>query len=144
MRCPWKARRSRAAATISRSSPTLPSTALNGTKCDLVAAAMTCARVVLPLPGGPHRTIDRTRSDSMACVSSDPGREQALLAHHVGQGVGAHAVGERGASAAPAARFCAAAPKSVEPGSVAGASGARGHRRERSAKRENDYGYARA
>ena len=51
----------------------LPRTAENGTKTDLVRAAMTLPSVVFPTPGGPQRIIDGTRSLSIAFARSFPG-----------------------------------------------------------------------
>ena len=66
-------RRSRAAATISRISFTPPSTALNPTNSAPVRFATMRARVVLPVPGGPHRMSEGTWSASMARRSAVPG-----------------------------------------------------------------------
>ena len=49
------------------------SDALKGTKCACVISAMMRARVVLPVPGGPHRMIDCSRSRSTASRSGRPG-----------------------------------------------------------------------
>ena len=63
----------RAAAMTSLISLMPASTALNGTKCALVISAMTRASVVLPVPGGPQRMIDCSRSRSIASRSGLPG-----------------------------------------------------------------------
>ena len=48
-------------------------TALKAMKCARVAVAMSRARVVLPVPGGPHRMIDCSLSSWMAFRSGRPG-----------------------------------------------------------------------
>src|SRR5437660_1222691 len=73
VRLPDWARRSRASSMFRRRSATPALTALRGTKCDEVTLAINRASVVLPLPGGPQRTIDPTRSSSMARRSSCSG-----------------------------------------------------------------------
>ena len=67
------ARRSLASSMFRRRSATPALTALRGTKCDDVTRAINRASVVLPLPGGPHRIIEPTRSSSMARRSSCSG-----------------------------------------------------------------------
>src|SRR5688500_11718435 len=49
------------------------STALNATNRARVAFAINLASVVLPVPGGPHRMIERRRSCSIASRSGRPG-----------------------------------------------------------------------
>jgi hypothetical protein len=56
------------------------STALNEMKCALVALAIRRASVVLPVPGGPQRMIDWSRSWSIACRSGRPGATSASWA----------------------------------------------------------------
>src|SRR5438309_211065 len=63
----------RASSMLRRRSATPALTALSGTKCDEVTRAISRASVVLPLPGGPQRTIDPNRSSSMARRSSCSG-----------------------------------------------------------------------
>ncbi len=71
------------------------STALNETKRALVVSAMMRASVVLPVPGGPHRMIDCSRSRSIASRSGLPGREQILLADELVERARPHPLGER-------------------------------------------------
>ena len=49
-------------------------TALNEMKCARVTPAMSFASVVLPVPGGPHRMTDCTRSCSIADAAAGPAR----------------------------------------------------------------------
>ena len=63
----------RAPSTTSRTSFTPAVTADSGTKCLDVAAATTVASVVLPVPGGPHRMAEVSRSDSIRARSGAPG-----------------------------------------------------------------------
>ena len=63
----------RAPSTTSRTSFTPAVTADRGTNCLAVAVATTEARVVLPVPGGPHRMAEVSRSDSMSARSGAPG-----------------------------------------------------------------------
>ena len=60
------ARRSRACSTITRTSATPPSTALKATNVARVDAAITCASVVFPAPGGPQRMTLGRRSAAIA------------------------------------------------------------------------------
>src|SRR3990172_7615753 len=57
---------------ILRRSATPALTALTGLKKELVLLAMTLARVVLPLPGGPQRIIEGSRPPSIAFLSTRP------------------------------------------------------------------------
>ena len=63
----------RASSTTSRTSLTPAVTADSGTKRLAVAVATTEARVVLPVPGGPHRMAEVSRSDSIRARSGAPG-----------------------------------------------------------------------
>ena len=100
-----------------------------------VAAAMTRASVVLPLPGGPQRIIERTRSLAMACVSSEFGAKRCSLPDERRQRVAAAYARARGA--APSRRPSWRPPRSsVSRGvDVRGAALARPCQREPSAKR---------
>ena len=62
-----------AAATTLRMSATLLSTPLSRSNFACVIAAMICASVVLPVPGGPEKMSDGMRSASIARRSSFPG-----------------------------------------------------------------------
>ena len=73
VRRPVRRRRSCAAAMTSLISLMPASTALKGTKCACVSSAMIRASVVLPVPGGPQRMIDCSRSRSIASRSGLPG-----------------------------------------------------------------------
>ena len=53
------------------------------------------ASVVLPVPGGPQRMIDCSRSRSIASRSGLPGREQLLLADELVERARPHPLGER-------------------------------------------------
>ena len=67
-------RRSRSASAITSRISLMPaSTALNETNRAFVVSAMMRASVVLPVPGGPHRMIDCSRSRSIASRSGLPG-----------------------------------------------------------------------
>ena len=77
------------------------STALKATKCACVVSAMRRASVVLPVPGGPQRMIDCSRSRSIASRSGLPGREQVLLADELVERARPHPLGERRAAARP-------------------------------------------
>ena len=96
VRWPRRLRRSSAAASTTRSSFTPESTALSPSKCALVWLRMTCARVVLPEPGGPHRISERSASPSINRRSGVFGAERLLLAHDLVERARPHAVGERG------------------------------------------------
>ena len=71
------------------------STALNDTNRAWVVSAMIRASVVLPVPGGPHRMIDCSRSRSMASRSGLPGREQLFLADELVERARPHPLGKR-------------------------------------------------
>ena len=77
VRPPERRRACSASAMTSRISLMPDITALNAMKCARVALAMTRASVVLPVPGGPHRMIDRSRSCSIAARSGRPGPSSA-------------------------------------------------------------------
>ena len=77
VRRPERRRACSASAMTSRISLMPDSTALNAMKCARVVAAITRASVVLPVPGGPHRMIDRRRSCSIASRSGRPGASSA-------------------------------------------------------------------
>src|SRR3989442_11750919 len=72
VRCACSPSRSRASATTRRRSATPEATADTGSKCELVIAAMMRARVVLPVPGGPQKISEGSRSSSMARRSNRP------------------------------------------------------------------------
>ena len=65
--------RLRAAAIVSRTSLTPAVTADSATKWRSVDDATTLASVVFPVPGGPHRMIDDSRSASIRARSGAPG-----------------------------------------------------------------------
>src|SRR5262245_10074301 len=71
----WPEVRSRfaAVATTLRISATLLSTPLSRTYFDCVIAAIICASVVFPVPGGPEKMTDGSRSASIARRRSLPG-----------------------------------------------------------------------
>jgi len=72
-------RRSRSASAMTSRISLMPaSTALNDTNRAFVVSAMIRASVVLPVPGGPHRTIDCSRSRSIASRSGLPARGAPL------------------------------------------------------------------
>ena len=72
---PWPCSpsRLRARSATSRTSFTPALTALSGSNALSVAPAMRRAIVVLPVPGGPQRTTDESRSASMSTRSGRPG-----------------------------------------------------------------------
>ena len=63
--CPCSPRRCRASSNTRRTSATPALTADRGTKALAVTAATTCASVVFPVPGGPHKMAEVKRSCSM-------------------------------------------------------------------------------
>ena len=70
-------------------------TADNCSKCSLKAVDNSRAMVVLPVPGGPHRMMECGRP-----VRHHPAQrafrvQQMVLPHHIGQGFGPQAVGQR-------------------------------------------------
>src|SRR5581483_10569232 len=70
--------RTRSASLITSRISLMPaSTALNDTKRAFVRSAMIRASVVLPVPGGPHRMIDCSRSRSIASRSGLPGASRS-------------------------------------------------------------------
>ena len=71
--CPEVRRRLVAAAIARRISATLLSTPLRRINFECVISAMTWARVVLPVPGGPEKITEGKRSASMARRRSLPG-----------------------------------------------------------------------
>lgn len=75
---PELARRLAAVARTRRISETLDSTPLNLSKRLWVRSAITCARLVLPVPGGPKKISDWMRSASMARLNSFPGARMWL------------------------------------------------------------------
>ena len=72
---PWPCspRRCSAPASASRTSFTPAAVALSVTRCLAVVSARRRARVVLPVPAGPHRMEDGTRSDSASRRKGAPG-----------------------------------------------------------------------
>ena len=76
-------------------------TADRGTKVLAVVAATTWARVVLPVPAGPHRMAEVRRSASMRTRSGRVGRHQVALADDVVEGPGPQPGRQRGALAQP-------------------------------------------
>ena len=71
------------------------STALNAMKCARVAVAISRASVVLPVPGGPQRMIDREAVLVDGRRSGRPGADQRLLADELVERPRTHALGER-------------------------------------------------
>src|SRR5205823_623586 len=69
---PFPPRLSRARARTPRTSATLADTAESSSKSAPVTPATMRASVVLPLPGGPYRIVEPTRSSSIASRSADP------------------------------------------------------------------------
>ncbi len=62
---------------------------------DRVRLAMIRARVVLPHPGGPQKSIELSSSRSICVRSGFPGAEQVFLADELIERLRAHAVRER-------------------------------------------------
>ena len=77
VRCPLDRRRSSAAVMTILMSLMPAITALKGTNRARVASAMMRASVVLPVPGGPQRTSEWSRSRSTASRSGVPGPRSA-------------------------------------------------------------------
>ena len=73
VRLPVMRRRCSAVAITSLTSLMPASTALNATNSAFVRSAISRASVVLPVPGGPHRMIDCSRSRSIISRSGRPG-----------------------------------------------------------------------
>ena len=93
--CPCSPSRARPAPR-SRARPSLrPTTAERFSKALAVAPAMSLATVVLPIPGGPQRMRDESRSASIRTRSGLPGPEEVLLADHFVEGRRAQARRER-------------------------------------------------
>ena len=70
---PRSPRRRRACSATVRTSFTVADTADSGSKWLAVERATTRAREVLPVPGGPHRMADVSRSASIRVRSGRPG-----------------------------------------------------------------------
>ena len=70
---PCSPKRRRARSMAARASLTVAATAESSSKALAVAAATTRARVVLPVPGGPHRITEDSRSASISSRSGRPG-----------------------------------------------------------------------
>ena len=70
------------------------STALNDTNLARVSSATSRASVVLPVPGGPQRMIDCSRSRSIISRSGRPGPITLVLSHYLVEGARPHALGE--------------------------------------------------
>jgi len=77
VRRPVERRMRSASAMTSRISLIPASTALKDTKRAFVVSAMIRASVVLPVPGGPQRMIDCSRSRSIASRSGLPGASRS-------------------------------------------------------------------
>ena len=91
-----RTRRAPSAAAITSLMSLMPaSTALNETKRAFVRSATSRAIVVLPVPGGPQRMIDCSRSRSMASRKRPPGPEHVLLPDDLVEAARPHALGER-------------------------------------------------
>ena len=88
-------RRRCAPATTLRMSATPAITALIVSKCDFVPRAMTAARLVLPVPGGPQRISEESRSASMARRRSWPGPTISSWPKYSVERARAHPGGER-------------------------------------------------
>ena len=73
VRSPRRSRRCAASATASRTSFKPEVTADSATKVALTSAASKRPRVVLPVPGGPHKMSDVKRFSSRARRSQRPG-----------------------------------------------------------------------
>ena len=101
VRAPPRRRASSASAITARISLIPESTALNATNRACVAVAISRASVVLPVPGGPQRMIDCSRSCSIAARSGRPGPIERLLADELVQRARPHALGQRRRSDRP-------------------------------------------
>ena len=85
----------RAASTAARTSLTPAVTAESSVNLRLVTWLTTYARVVLPVPGGPHSSSDIGASLSMSLRNGVPGRGEVPLADHLVQRPRPHPHGER-------------------------------------------------
>jgi hypothetical protein len=83
-----------ASATASRTSLTPASTADRVTRCARIASAISRARVVFPVPGGPHNNSDGTVPAGGELAQELAGAQQVLLAGELRQRSRAHALGE--------------------------------------------------
>ena len=70
-------------------------TALNETNRAVVRSAIRRASVVLPVPGGPQKIIDCSRSRSIASRSGAPGASSASWPTNSSSVRGPHALGQR-------------------------------------------------
>ena len=88
---PWPCspRRRWASARASRTSFTPAAVADSVVRCLAVVSASRRASVVLPVPAGPHRIDDPTRSDSASRRKGRTGADEVLLAHDLIEGAGA-------------------------------------------------------
>ncbi len=93
--------RSRAPAITSRTSFTEALTADSGTNALVVASAISRANVVFPVPGGPQKMTDDSRSASISRRSGPPFGEQVLLTDHLVEPRRAQARRERSLSSQP-------------------------------------------
>ena len=89
------ASRRRASAIASRTSLTPAVTADRATNALAVAPAISRARVVLPVPGGPQRITDDSRSASIRARRGRPGRQQVVLADDLVERLWPHPGGQR-------------------------------------------------
>ena len=101
MRWPCCPIRSRAPAITSRTSFTDAFTAESGTNALVVASAMSRASVVFPVPGGPQKITDDSRSASISRRSGRPSAEQVLLSDHLVEPGRTQARRERSLSSQP-------------------------------------------
>ncbi len=83
MRCSRCPSRSRAAAITSRTSFTDAFTADSGTNALVVASAISRASVVLPVPGGPQKMTDESRSASISRRSGRPSPSRCSWPDHL-------------------------------------------------------------
>ena len=93
--CPCSPRRRCASVSASRTSFTPAAVAERVTRCLAVVAANKRANVVLPVPAGPHKMAEPTRSLSARARNGAPGPDEMLLAHHVVERARPQAGGQR-------------------------------------------------
>ena len=96
--------RSFASATTRRRSATPEETAETGSKWERVRPAMMRARVVLPEPGGPQRTIEGGSVGLDRLAQEAALADDVLLADELVEGCGPHAGGEGRLAGGPAFR----------------------------------------
>ena len=92
---PWRASRSWASAIVARTSTTPDMTADSDVKWAPISAASRRARLVLPVPGGPHSRSDERWPRAMPAPERAALADEVLLADELVEVARAHPRGER-------------------------------------------------